>query len=68
MRLDEVGEKNENLKTKVISYLSNQAEQTRVGQADTSGPIDVDNVNGSEKGDEDRESVDEIQRIMRFYS
>ena len=41
------------------------AEQSRVGQADTSGRLDVDNVSGSEKDDEDWEDVDEIRRSMR---
>ena len=49
MRLDEIGEHYENLKT------------------DTSGPMDVDNVSGSGKDDEDWQHVDEIQRIMRWY-
>ena len=40
MRLDEIGENLEHLKS-------------RAGQADTSGPMDVDNVSGSEKDDED---------------
>ena len=68
MRLDEIGENCETLEAKVISYSSNKAEQSRVGQADTSGPMDADSVSGSEKDDEDWEVVDEIQRRMRSYS
>ena len=47
MRLGEIGENNEKLKTNVVSYSSNKAEQFCVGQADTSGPMDVVNVSGS---------------------
>ena len=41
----------------MISYSSDKAEQSRVGQADTSGLMDVGNVRGSEKDDEDWEDV-----------
>ena len=33
----------------MISYTSSKAEQSRVGQVDTSGPMDVNNVSDSEK-------------------
>ena len=68
MRLDEIGENYENLKTKVISYLSNKAEQSRVGRANTSSPMDVDNVSGCEKNVEDWKDVDEIRRSMRCHT
>ena len=42
MRLDEIEQCNENLKTKVISHSSDKAEQSRVAEADSSGPTDVD--------------------------
>ena len=35
MRLDEIGENHETLKTKVTSYSSNKEEQSCVGQADS---------------------------------
>ena len=49
----------------MIPYPSSKSEQYRVGQPDTSGPMDVDNVSGSEKDNEDWENVDEIRRSMR---
>ena len=51
MRLNEVAENHERSKTNVISYSTNKADQPRVGQVDTSGPVDVDNVSCSERGD-----------------
>ena len=41
LRLDEVGEKYEVLKAKIISYVTNRVEQSRVGGA---VPMDVDGV------------------------
>ena len=37
----------------MIPYSSNKAEQSHVGQVDSSGPMDVDKVSGSERDDED---------------
>ena len=70
MRLDEIGENYENLKTQVISYSFKKAEQSRAGQADTAGPLDVHNVSDSEKDDEDWENVAwmEIRRSMRCWN
>ena len=68
MRLDEFGENFESLKTKVTSYSSNKAEQSREGPADSSGPLDVDSVSGTERDDEDWQDVDAIQRSVRCYN
>ena len=46
MRLDEIGENHEKHKTKVISCSSIKAKQSRVGQANTAGPTDVDTASG----------------------
>ena len=58
----------ENLKTKVISYSSNRAEQSHVGQADTLAQMDVDNASGSKKNVEEWEDVNELQRSMECCS
>ena len=64
MRRDELGENCENLKTKVISHSPTKAEQSRVGQADTVGPMDVDNASGGQKNDEDQEAVDKREMLQ----
>ena len=43
LRLDEVGENYEHLKTKVVPYTSNKAEQTR-GQKETAVPMELESV------------------------
>ena len=52
MRLDEIGENYEYLKTNLVSYSTSKDEQSRLGQVDTSGPVYVDNVTCSEDDDE----------------
>ena len=62
LRLEEVGENYKNLKTKVISYTSNKAEQSR-GQKETAVPMELDYVSGSEMYEEEEwDDVDEVRR------
>ena len=68
MRLDEIGEGHANFQLKAISFSIKMAEPSRTGQGDTSGPMDVDSVSGSERDDEDWEDADESQRHVRWYS
>ena len=44
MRLDEIAENDENLKTKFIKYFAKKEAQSRVEQCDTSGSVDVARV------------------------
>ena len=64
--LDEIGKNYEKLKTTVITRSSDKAEQSRRPTLQDSwmGPMDVENVSGSEKDDEDSGDVDEIRRSM----
>ena len=63
MRLHEIGENYENLKAKVVSYTTNETEQTR-RQKQMYAPMEVDNVSGSEPEEED---VDEVRRGSVCY-
>ena len=68
LRLDEVGENYENLKVKVISYTSNNAEQSR-GQKETGVPIELDYVSESEMYEEEEwDDVDEARRDRRCHN
>ena len=68
LRLDEVGENYQNLKVKVISYMSNRAEQSR-GQKETAVPMELDYVSGSEMYDEEEwDDVDEVKRDRRCHN
>ena len=60
LRLHEVGENYENLNVKVISYTTNKAEQARGGQRETTVPMELDYVSGSELYDE--EEWDDVDR------
>ena len=63
MRLDEIGDKYENLKAEVVSYTTNKTEQARGGQKEMHVPVEVDHVSGSEP-DEDLEDVDEVELVV----
>ena len=68
MRLDEIGENFENLKARVISHTTNKAEQARGGQKETTVPMELEYVSGSELYDEDWDHVDEVRRERRCYN
>ena len=68
MRLDEIGENNENLKAKVVYYTTNKAEQLRGGQKETAVPMELDHVSGSVLYDTDWDDVDEVRGDERCYN
>ena len=52
-----------NFKAKVVSYTTNNTEQTRGGQREMCVLVEVDHVRGSEpEEEEDLEEVDEVRR------
>ena len=68
LRLDEVGERYENLKGKVISHTPNKAEQSR-GQKEKAVSMELDYVSGCEMYDEEEwDDVDEVRRDRRSHN
>ena len=62
LRLDEISEKYENLRAKIVSYTANTAEQARGRQKETTVPTELDHVSGGELYDEDWDEVVEVHR------
>ena len=53
MRLDEIGEKYENIKAVVVSHATNKTEDARGEKKDTQVPMEVDHVTCTEPEEED---------------